>query len=253
MIVGARPGVKDMPTIQRKDNVSEGRERGRNPYSERLEYVRREIAKIDDMRNFWRALGYGEMDPDDPEYISYESARRYHRDRTPPVDYLVRVSRRFPAATIEFLTTGELEREEGELPPPRDDQLIPWLEDHAEAMNKAVAREFPLAAEIKSVRKMVMSLADVLNPLLQLPDEDPDAMWSRFWRHRVAAAESAARIFRTVLEEARVDVDNLYMGQLEQFGELMALALQAVRPNRMFGHRVRDVLALRSTSDSSNE
>jgi hypothetical protein len=60
------------------------------PIAERLEYVRTEIAQIDNVRAFWDSLGGAEGTG-----VSYESARYYHHNREAPARYLIAVSDRF--------------------------------------------------------------------------------------------------------------------------------------------------------------
>mgnify|MGYP001084718049 CR=1 FL=1 len=40
--------------------------------------------------------------------LSYQAARRYHKDRDPPVAYLVRVSEVYPEVRMEWLAAGLL-------------------------------------------------------------------------------------------------------------------------------------------------
>jgi len=67
--------------------------------SDRLESVRLRCGRPT-LRDFWREItGDGEFK------VSYEAVRNYHTDRSPPVDYLVRVADRF-GANLEWLATG---------------------------------------------------------------------------------------------------------------------------------------------------
>lgn len=69
------------------------------PYAVRLEQLREELG-IASLQEFVDTLnGRGEEVP-------YATARRYHRDREPPVSYLVSVADVF-GARIEWLVTGK--------------------------------------------------------------------------------------------------------------------------------------------------
>ncbi len=67
--------------------------------SERLEQVRVHSGRST-LRDFWREITAGGAFK-----VSYEAVRNYHTDRSPPIDYLVRVSDRF-GASLEWLATG---------------------------------------------------------------------------------------------------------------------------------------------------
>lgn len=73
---------------------------------ERLEVVREDVAGIRNLKDFHRALTKASEEL--PEYdISYAAARTYHVDgRTPPTDYLDRVSEVFDVE-LAWLTRGK--------------------------------------------------------------------------------------------------------------------------------------------------
>jgi hypothetical protein len=82
-----------------------------NAVSVRLEQVRRELG-FSNLKRFHAALveggGYA---------VSYEAVRKYHYDRVPPTDYLVRVAERF-GVRLEWLAAGK-----GEMRDPLFDEM----------------------------------------------------------------------------------------------------------------------------------
>ena len=75
-----------------------------NEISARLEDIRQQKL-IPTVKEFWTRLQKW-ADDGDEEFVSYASARLYHYDRTPPIAYLLRVSRVF-SVSLWWLATGE--------------------------------------------------------------------------------------------------------------------------------------------------
>lgn len=78
----------------------------RHPISRRLEDIRKR-AGIPSVKDFWKRLE--EAGPEGESFVSYASARLYHYDRTPSIEYLLRVVRVF-GASLWSLATGEDEQ-----------------------------------------------------------------------------------------------------------------------------------------------
>ena len=84
------------PTTTQTNGQKNG---SRNAVSDRLEMVRERV-QCATLRDFWR-----ELTKDRGYCVSYEAVRNYHHDRSPPVEYLVRVSDVF-GADLQWLATG---------------------------------------------------------------------------------------------------------------------------------------------------
>lgn len=194
-----------------------------NPYSERLEYVRREVAHVETVRDFWRALGYDQMDKDDPAYVSYESARLYHKDRTPSIDYLVRVHEVY-GVPVNWLLLGEPD----ESVPMRDPvpQLPP---DRQKVVDDAIVMAIPPVTHLPVVRDAIRRAA-----LAHARTSTDPTKWASV---EIVIAGEMGKLLRRFVQ----DPNELYVFQLERFATGIADGIAALAPRAMVHQRYRDV------------
>lgn len=193
-----------------------------NPYAERLEYVRREIARVDTVRDFWRALGYDQAEPEDPEYVSYESARKYHRDRTPSIGYLVRVHEVY-GVPMDWLILG--------LGAPAEGEARQERRETRDAVDRAIEEALPPVRHLPAVREAIRQAGLAHAGTIE---EDPEF-------GRATAEVVIARELGRILQRFSRDPGDLYVFQIERFAVGVADGIAALAPRVMVHQRYRDV------------
>jgi hypothetical protein len=209
-----------------------------NAVSTRLEQVRRELG-YSNLKRFHAALieeaGYT---------VSYEAVRKYHYDRVPPTDYLVRVAERF-GVRLEWLAAGK-----GEMRDPLFDEtegrIIDSSDDPFEggSNSHAVSEHHAMLSGVKAEFRYLPTLSWASNmatfaPMMALTAylaEDPTIREDMGAVVRLAEdfGRRVGKSFAVPLQLLGVDPEYLPAHEMERYLLGMTFALGAIDFRQFF-------------------